>query len=89
MLEDTELLLRRRDSANLDAGITLWQRHGCGDQSLEVDGGRVLRLARDESFQSLPSHLPSTWRVQWSWDCALASPRGEGAATSWLVTGRL
>jgi len=89
LLEDTELLLRRRDSANLDAGITLWQRHGCGDQSLEVDGGRVLRLARDESFQSLPSHLPSTWRVQWSWDCALASPRGEGAATSWLVTGRL
>lgn len=89
LLEDTELLLRRRDSVSLDAGITVWQRHGCGDQSLEVEAGKVMRLARDAIFQSVPSQLPNTWRAQWQWDCSLGRPAAEKGAGAWQINGRL
>lgn len=88
-LEDTELLLRRRNSASLDAGITVWQRHGCGDQSLEVEAGKVMHLARDVTFQSVPSQLPNTWRAQWQWDCSLGAPAAEPGAGAWQINGRL
>lgn len=68
-IEDTELLLRRRNSSSAEMGGTLYWRHACGDATVDAEMSRTQRLSRDLAFESELTALPESWRTQLQWGC--------------------
>ena len=95
-VEDTELLLRRRNSSSAEAGASLYVKHACGDSSADVELSRTQRLSRDLAFESELSGLPESWRTQAQWGCQFdgnflsAAPSGAATAPSnpWSWQGK-
>ena len=71
-IEDTELLLRRRNSSSFEAGGALYWKHPCGDATVDAEMSRTQRLSRDLAFESELTALPESWRTQVQWGCRLS-----------------
>ena len=68
-IEDTELLLRRRNASSAEAGASLYVKHACGDATVDLEMSRTQRLSRDLAFESELTGLPESWRTQAQWAC--------------------
>lgn len=86
-IDEVELLSRRRTASELGLGASHWQRLGCGEASVELEGGHTLRLARVADFQDLQAPMPRQLRLQVDLHCAWPGPaageQAAGQATPW------
>lgn len=87
MIDDVELLSRRRVASDLSLGAGHWHRLGCGEASVEFEATQTRRLARLADFQDQRAPKPHQWRVQADWHCTWphtrAGAEGESASAPW------
>lgn len=92
LIDDVELLSRRRVASDLSLGASHWHRLGCGEASVELEATQTRRLARVADFQDQQAPMPRQWRVQAEWRCAwpqASASKADGSADapwSWAVS---